>query len=223
MKYAPICFALLTGLASAQVAGKANAAYRTAEGRAGMMRTLGDPHRPDRLKAPELVKSLALKSCDTLADVGSGAGILLPFFSKAVGSCGRVIAMDIFPDFLETAKRKAAAEGLDNVMFVLGTDKDTRLPERCCDVIVTVDAYHHYDYPAETLSTIRAALRPGGRFVILDYYRRSNAMGNGDFALEHIRADRDDVVKEVEAAGFRLVETRDHVPDSQYLAVFGPR
>lgn len=208
---------------SAQVAEKANDRYRTEEGRKGMIQTLGDPHRADRLKAPEFVAGLGLKPGDTAADVGSGAGVLLPFLSKAVGPTGRVIAMDIFRDFLDQARQNADAANLTNVMFVLGTDHDTHLPENCCDLIVTVDAYHHFDYPADTLASIRKALRPNGRFVILDYYRRANAMGNGSFALEHIRIDKDAVIKEVESNRFQLVSSKDHFPDSQYVLTFRAR
>ena len=36
----------------------------------------------------------------TVADVGTGVGYMLPFLSKAVGANGRVLAEDIFDDFL---------------------------------------------------------------------------------------------------------------------------
>jgi predicted methyltransferase len=47
-------------------------------------------------------------------------------------------------------------------------------------------------------------------------------MGNRDpeFVFKHIRLDRDDVIREVEANGFKLVSKREHIPDSQYLVIF---
>lgn len=103
--------------------------------------------------------------------------------------------------------------------FVLGNEKDVKLPEGCCDVAVTVDAYHHYDYPAEMLASIHKALKPGGRFAVVDYYRRPGAMGPGN-PMEHIRIDKDAVIAEVQAHGFKLLETTDTVAGSQYIAVF---
>jgi hypothetical protein len=44
-------------------------------------------------------------------------------------------------------------------------------------------------------------------------------MPNGR-ALEHIRLDAPDVIKEIEANGFRLVSRREHVKDSQYMLTF---
>ena len=44
-----------------------------------------------------------------------------------------------------------------------------------------------------------------------------------DFALTHIRAGAEQVVREIEAAGFALLWRRDHAPDRQYVAVFKSR
>jgi predicted RNA binding protein YcfA (HicA-like mRNA interferase family) len=41
--------------------------------------------------------------------------------------------------------------------------------------------------------------------------------------VEHVRLDMDDVIKEVEANGFQLVEKREHVPGSQWMGFFKPR
>jgi predicted methyltransferase len=45
-------------------------------------------------------------------------------------------------------------------------------------------------------------------------------MGTGNMALEHMRLDFDDVVKEVEANGFKLVESHEHIAGKQYFATF---
>jgi predicted methyltransferase len=89
------------------------------------------------------------------------------------------------------------------------------------DLVVTVDAYHHFDYPAEVLASLKTAMKPGGRFAIVDYYKRPGAMAGVD-AVEHIRLDLPDVIKEVTGYGWKLVEERVHVPNSQYIAVFTP-
>lgn len=78
---------------------------------------------------------------------------------------------------------------------------------------MTVDSYHHFDYPADMLAGIRKALKPGGRFVVVEYYKQRSSEG-------HIRLDKDAVIKEVEANGFQLVEVHDHVPGVQYIAQF---
>ena len=216
-------FILLLAVASAltgQVAEQANENYRTAEGRARMAASLGDPGRAERLQADKIIASIDIKPGMTVADIGSGAGAMLPYFSKAVGLQGKVIAQDIYEDFLATAGKNASAKGLTNVTYVKGTARDTGLPDACCDVAVTIDAYHHFDFPELTLARLKKALKPNGRFVIVDYYKRAGAMGSGPRAEQHIRLDMDDVVKEVEANGFKLLSTKEHVPGSQWLGIF---
>jgi SAM-dependent methyltransferase len=43
------------------------------------------------------------------------------------------------------------------------------LPEACCDAIFLRDVYHHLTQPEPTLASLRAALRPGGRLVVIDF------------------------------------------------------
>jgi ubiquinone/menaquinone biosynthesis C-methylase UbiE len=208
---------------SGQVAEKANTQYKTPEGRAAMLRTLGAAERAEQLQAARIVGALQIKPGMAVADLGAGAGVLLPFLSKAVGPQGKVYSQDIFEDFIQQARAKVEKEGLKNVEFVKGTERDPNLPPNSIDLAVTVDAYHHFDYPEPTLSGLRKALKPGGRFAIVDYYKRVGAMGDGpraNFALEHIRLDMDDVIKEVAANGFRLLEAREHVAGKQYIAIF---
>lgn len=211
---------LVVGTVSfAQVAKEANSRYQTKEGRKGIAKSLADPERNARQKPQELVRAMSLKPGMVVADIGTGVGYMLPYLSTAVGPGGRVLAEDIHSDFLDKAGQKANQEKLANVSFIQGAETDPGLPENGVDVALALDSYHHYGYPEKMLAGIRKALRENGRLVVVDFYKRRDAMPGGD-ALQHIRIDRDDVIKEVEAAGFRLLSSRDHIKDSQYMLVF---
>jgi len=212
---------LLLSCGLAQVADKANSGYKTPEGRQAVAKGLIAPDRDNRQKPEELVQAMELQPGMVVADIGTGAGYMLPFLSRAVGPTGRVIGEDIQDDFLAMARSKAAADKLANVTFVKGSEKDPALPAGAVDVALALDSYHHYDYPQQMLAGIRNGLKPGGHLVIVEYYKRSGAMANGR-ALEHIRLDAPDVIKEVEAAGFRLLSQREHIKNSQYMVVFTP-
>ena len=209
----------LVANASAQVAEKANEGYKTKEGRAGVAKTLADPKRDERQKPRELVDALGLRPGNTVVDLGTGVGYMLPFLSHAVGPTGRVLGEDIQSDFLDQARTRARTLGLNNVTFILGADRDPKLPADTADVVLVLDVYHHFDYPETMLGHIRDCLLSDGRLVIVDYYKREEAMPNGR-ALEHIRLDEDDVIKEVEANGFRLLSQHEHLPKTQYMAIF---
>ena len=201
----------------AQVAEKANEHYRTGEGRADVAKRLSSPDREQTHKPRELVEALGLKPGMTVADLGTGVGFMLPFLSRAVGASGRVLAQDIFEDFLGQARKKAESEKLSNVVFVAGTDKNPNLPDSSVDVVLSLDSYHHFDYPALMLAGISKSLREGGRFVVVDYYKSKF----NDPA--HIRLEAEDVIQEIEANGFRLAARREHVPGRQYMIEFAKR
>ena len=215
----PLILTVLLTAAIAQVAEKANSGYKTPEGREAVAKTLIAPDRDEKQKPEELVKAMSLTAGMTVADIGTGAGYMLPFLSRAVGPGGRVLAEDIQDDFLAKARSKAESEKLGNVTFIKGSETDPTLPAGAVDVVLALDSYHHYDYPEKMLAGIGRGLKPDGRVVIVEYYRRPNAMPNGR-AMEHIRLDAPDVIREIEANGFRLVSQREHVKDSQYMLTF---
>ena len=57
------------------------------------------------------------------------------------------------------------------------------------------------------LRSIRRALKPGGRFVVVDFDRIPGV--TREWLMGHIRAGKDVFVSEIEAAGFRVDEEVD--------------
>ncbi|HVN05587.1 MAG TPA: methyltransferase domain-containing protein [Bryobacteraceae bacterium] len=203
----------------AQVATQANQRYQTEQGRESIAASLSSPGRDATERPQELVDSMAIKPGMTVADIGTGPGYMLPYLSRAVGASGHVVAEDIFADFLNGAKKRAAGEKLTNVTFVQGIETDPRLADDSIDVILALDSYHHYNYPEKMLAAFAQALRPDGRLIIVEYYKRPNAMPGGN-AVQHIRLDEPDLVREVERNGFRMLSVHEHIKGSQYVAVF---
>jgi ubiquinone/menaquinone biosynthesis C-methylase UbiE len=177
---------------------------------------LGNPQREQTQKPGLLIREMGLQPGMTVADIGTGVGFMLPYLSKGVGPGGHVIAEDIFDDFLSAAKLKVNQAGLENVTFVKGTETDPGLAEGQLDMALALDVYHHFDYPEKMLAAIHKALKDGGKLIIVEYYKRESAMPNGR-ALTHIRLDMPDVIKEVEANHFHLLEEKEHVRDVQYM------
>ena len=208
----------LSGMLSGQVAGPANSGYQTEQQRKTVASTLADPARDEKQRPGDLIRAMGLRPGMTVADIGTGIGYMLPFLSRRVGADGKVIAEDIFDDFLASAKQQAETAKLTNVTFVKGSDTDPNLPAGSIDIALALDVYHHFDYPEKMLAAIHKALKPEGKLVIVEYYKRQEAMPGGR-ALTHIRLDMPEVIKEVEANHFHLLAEKEHVPDSQYLLV----
>ena len=210
--------ALLASALSAQVAGPANSGYQTEQQRKTVANGLADPARDAKQKPGELIRAMGLQPGMTVADVGTGIGYMLPFLSRRVGAEGRVLAKDIFDDFLASAKSRAETTKLTNVTFVKGSETDPNLPEASIDIALALDVYHHFDYPDKMLAAIHHSLKPEGKLVVVEYYKRQEAMPAGR-ALTHIRLDMPDVIKEIEANHFHLLAEKEHIPDSQYMLI----
>ena len=218
MKRLAIGLLTLAGALAAQVAQQANSTYQTEAGRKNVAQTLNASTREQTQKPGELIKTMGLEPGMTVADVGTGVGYMLPFLSRRVGPAGRVLAEDIFDDFLAGAKETAETHKLENITFVKGTETDPNLPEGQVDMELVLDVYHHFDYPEKMLAALRKALKPDGKLVVVEYYKRETAMPNGR-ALTHIRLDMPDLIKELEANHFHLIMEKEHVKNVQYLLV----
>jgi len=218
MKRGLFVFLALAAAAWAQVATEANKGYQTAAGRAAVAKGLADPARDESMHPAQLINEMGLKPGMTVVDVGTGVGYMLPFLSKRVGPDGRVIAEDIAPDFLALARQRAETLNLTNVTFVQGTETDPKLPEGQVDEVLALDVYHHFNYPQQMLAALYKALRPDGKLIVVEYYKRPTAMPGGR-ALTHIRLDMPDVIKEIEANHFHLLEEKERVRNVQYMLI----
>src|ERR1039457_3803530 len=143
MKMTKIAIAAMAmaGCLPAQVAQQANSGYQTEAERKSVAKTLADPGREQQQKPGQLVVAMGLQPGMTVADVGTGVGYMLPYLSKRVGPAGRVIAEDIFDDFLAAAKQTVENSSLPNVTFVKGAETDPNLPDGQVDMELVLDAY----------------------------------------------------------------------------------
>ena len=150
-----------------------------------------------------IVAALGLSPGIEVADVGAGTGFLTLLIAAEVGPDGRVFAEDITPEFLAHIEEIARKEGVGNVTTVLGDAKSTKLAPASVDLVLVSDTYHHFEFPAPMLESIRLALRPHGRLVVIDFER---VVGVSDaFAIEHVRAGKGTVTDEIKDNGFDFV------------------
>jgi SAM-dependent methyltransferase len=93
-----------------------------------------------------------------IVDFGCGEGS--DAVEMAVQGAGRVIGIDIRDDVLQAARQKALRAGVqDACLFVSSSDE-------LADLVVSVDAFEHFEDPADILRIMDTLLRPGGEAFI---------------------------------------------------------
>lgn len=172
--------------------------------------------REVRAKRDDILQEVGLAKGDAIADIGAGTGLYTFAFAEAVGASGRVFAVDVQDYFLEYLDAQADERGLPQVQTVHASQTDVTLDPGSIDVAFLCDAYHHIEHPAPYLKTVRRALRPGGRLVVVDY---AKVAGAKPFIIEHVRDTPEAFRAEIEAAGFRFVRSADFLEDN-FLFVF---
>jgi ubiquinone/menaquinone biosynthesis C-methylase UbiE len=179
---------------------------------AGDLSIFEEPGRDKRLQIDRVMDLLQLKAGSTVADIGAGSGWFSVRASRRVGANGRVIAEDINPKAIAYIQQRAQREHLANIVPLLGTPDDPKLTPNSLDAALMLKVYHEIAHPPLVLANLRAALKPGARFGIID--RNGNG---GDHGLKEAI-----VRDEVEHAGFRQIARYDFTKgDGQdYFLIF---
>ena len=182
--------------------------------RTGYIRNLESPSRQEWQKPDQVVERLQLKSGQRVAEIGSGSGYFVVRFARAVGEAGKVYAVDIDPDMLNYLRWRAEKEELPNIELVRATPDDPKLAGSSVDMVFLCNTIHHIENRDRYYPYITRALREGGRLVIVDFYNRPLPVPS-----PRVKIPRSDMIKEIEQAGFHLVEEYDFLPH-QYFLVF---
>jgi precorrin-6B methylase 2 len=180
-------------------------------------RWLERPEREAEEAPTKAVAALKLEPGQIVADIGAGSGYYTMLLSAAVGPRGRVYATDIQPEMLALIKRKIEEKNVSNVELVLGTATESRLPDGVIDVALMVDVYHELAQPQAFLQSLKRAIRPAGRLVLIEFRKESPWV---PIRAEHKMSIRDARL-ELEAEGYRFDRVIDVLP-WQHILVFRP-
>ena len=151
-----------------------------------------------------IVEALHLSPGDSIADIGAGTGFFSLLFVDAVGDDGEVHAVEISPNFLKHLRTLSADRTSGTLKVVEGTARSVALETDTIDAAFICDVYHHFEYPEDSLASLRKALRPNGSLYLIDFDRIPGK--SPEWLLEHVRAGREVFQAEIEAAGFEFSE-----------------
>jgi len=160
-------------------------------------------------KVPEILAALEIGPDAVVADVGAGGGFLTARLARAVGPGGRVFAVDVDVPTVERLRGRVQTDALTNVTVIKGDASDPHLGAASLDAAVIINAYHEMPEHQAMFQHLRAALKPGGRLVIIEPIsdKRLTASREQQIPAHEIAARF--VEQEAREAGFRIRTLRD--------------
>jgi ubiquinone/menaquinone biosynthesis C-methylase UbiE len=162
-----------------------------------------------------MLTALKIPRGATVADVGTGAGYHSIRLGRLVGPKGMVYATDVQTEMLRMLRENARAAGVANIKPVRCTQDDPGLPKAAIDLILMVDVYHECSDPEATLQGLRAALKPRGRLVLVEFRGEDPEV---PIKPEH-KMTLAQVRLEVEPQGFTFKESLEFLP-WQHVIIF---
>lgn len=157
-------------------------------------------------KPREVVEALALRPGEVIADIGAGTGY---FARRFAHHAGKVLAVDIEPKLLEELRKNAPP----NLETMVAAPDDPKLPPASADTIFFCNVLHHIDGRPAYYAKLARALKPGGRIVIVDFYKKPLPVG----PPEAMKLSEDEVEAELKAAGFRKTKAHGFLPYQYFL------
>jgi ubiquinone/menaquinone biosynthesis C-methylase UbiE len=109
----------------------------------------------------EIVAGLGIEPGNTVLDVGTGTGVLVPLLLEATAGEGQIVALDFSGEMLRRAQAKRHP-----VAYVQGDAQRLPFPAETFDWVICNAAFPHFPDKRRALSETSRVLREGGRLVI---------------------------------------------------------
>ncbi len=152
-------------------------------GNIGRFTGFADLYNQHRAGPPEALAGLIAQFTGVarpglVVDLGSGTGLSTRYWAD---KAERVIGIEPTPDMRRRAEATTTAQ---NISYREGFSHQTRLPERCAQAVICMQALHWME-PGPTFIEAARILVPGGVFVACDYdWPPATGFGEADAAFE---------------------------------------
>jgi ubiquinone/menaquinone biosynthesis C-methylase UbiE len=119
-------------------------------------------HDADKIKY--IISQLDLSGSERILDVGTGTGILIPFYMKYLTS-GKITAIDFSEKMIEIAKTKHPLKKYPQVEFVISDVYDLDYPS-LFDIVMCYSCFPHFKDKPRAISILKKTLKHNGKFVV---------------------------------------------------------
>jgi len=167
-----------------------------------------------------VLRGVGLRAGMDVIDLCSGDG----WFTLQIARIARhVTVIDIDPALLEVARHRLVESGAGNCDFVSGDAYRIAELAKPADLVFMANAFHGVPDRTRLASAVRDALKPGGRFAIVNWHRRPREetmiLGEPRGPKTELRISPGETIAAVERGGLKQIETVE-VPPYHYGVVF---
>lgn len=132
------------------------------------------------LDPDKIIAQLDVQVGNSVADFGCGPGYFTLPFAKKVGADGKVYALDVLPQALESVESKAKNAGLTNVVAMrvnLEKENGSKLMSDCLDWIVMKDVLFQNQKKEIMVAEAQRVLKAGGKIIVAEWNQNDTGIG----------------------------------------------
>ncbi len=164
-----------------------------------------------------VVRTVGISAGDRVVDVCSGDGRFTVAIAQVTGPDGAVTAVELLPELIEVARCAVAAAGVPEVRFVQHDALQlAQVVEAPVDAVFMANTFHGVPDHSAFASVVHSVLRPGGRFVIVNWWPRpreqTQVLGKPRGPRASMRFAPEQLASWLEPAGLQLLDVADVGP-----------
>lgn len=155
------------------------------------------------LNPKEIIKQIGIQEGLSVADFGCASGYFSLPFSEAIGSDGKLIALDILPQAIETVESRAKAAGLANIVTErvnLEKENGSGLERDSLDWVIMKGILFQNKDKSVIIKEAHRVLKKGGKALIVEW-------GDGDFSIgphKSLRIPKEFLMELAKKQGFEI-------------------
>ncbi|KKS26539.1 MAG: Methyltransferase type 11 [Parcubacteria group bacterium GW2011_GWA2_42_11] len=149
----------------------------------------------------KVLEQLDIKNGMAIADFGCGHGYFAIPAGKIVGPDGKIFAIDVLNEALESTRSQAQLESILNIETKRGNLEvvgGSKIPDGSVEMVLLHNVLFESQKKAEIIREAKRVLKPGGTFVLIDWLTEKNNIG----PQEGWRINEEDAKKLAVAEGF---------------------
>lgn len=126
------------------------------------------------------IKQFKLGEGMIVADLGAGSGFYTIPAGRAVGSSGKVYAIEVQKDFLSKIKNDATKAHVSNVEVIWGNIEKiggTKLRGESVDAVIVSNTLFQLEDKTTLAQEVERIVKPGGKVLVIDWSDSFGGMG----------------------------------------------